>query len=76
MPRLPRVSGRECIRALQKLGFQQVRQRGSHVTMKKRTGGGEVGCTVPLADIVPLGTLSQMLRTARVTAEEFIEALG
>ena len=37
MPELRRVSGRDAIRALEKLGFQQVRQRGSHVILKKQT---------------------------------------
>lgn len=39
MPKLPRVSGAEAIRALERLGFTQVRQRGSHVVPKTyRTG--------------------------------------
>ena len=43
MPRLRRVSGSEAIRALEKLGFEQVRQRGSHVVLKKDTPGGGRG---------------------------------
>jgi predicted RNA binding protein YcfA (HicA-like mRNA interferase family) len=35
MPKLPRISGRECVSALQKLGFGAVRQRGSHIIMRK-----------------------------------------
>jgi predicted RNA binding protein YcfA (HicA-like mRNA interferase family) len=35
MPKLHRVSGQEAIRALGQLGFEQVRQRGSHVVLKK-----------------------------------------
>lgn len=37
MPRLPRISSREAIRVLERLGFEQVRQTGSHVVMKKET---------------------------------------
>ncbi len=33
MPKLRRVSGEEAIRALERLGFRRVRQRGSHVTL-------------------------------------------
>lgn len=44
MPRLPRISSREAIRALERLGFEQVRQTGSHVVMKKETPDGVVGC--------------------------------
>lgn len=40
MPKLPRVSGAEAIRALQQLGFSQVRQRGSHVVLKRYWSGG------------------------------------
>jgi predicted RNA binding protein YcfA (HicA-like mRNA interferase family) len=48
MRRLRRVSGAEAIRALEQLGFKQVRQRGSHVIVKKETDQGPVGCVVPL----------------------------
>lgn len=48
MPKLRRVSGEEAIRALERLGFSQVRRRGSHVVLKKQTPQGEVGCVVPL----------------------------
>ncbi|MBE9189809.1 type II toxin-antitoxin system HicA family toxin [Gloeocapsopsis crepidinum LEGE 06123] len=34
MPRLPRISSREAIKALERLGFVQVRQTGSHVVIK------------------------------------------
>jgi predicted RNA binding protein YcfA (HicA-like mRNA interferase family) len=37
MPKLPRISSREAIRALERLGFEQIRQTGSHVVMKKAT---------------------------------------
>jgi predicted RNA binding protein YcfA (HicA-like mRNA interferase family) len=48
MPELRRVSGQEVVRALERLGFVQVRQRGSHVVLKRQTLEGEVGCVVPL----------------------------
>ena len=34
MPKFPRVSGAEAIKALQRLGFEKVRQSGSHVVMR------------------------------------------
>jgi predicted RNA binding protein YcfA (HicA-like mRNA interferase family) len=48
MPRLRRVSAQEALRALERLGFEQVRQRGSHVVLKKKMPEGEIGCVVPL----------------------------
>jgi predicted RNA binding protein YcfA (HicA-like mRNA interferase family) len=35
-PKLPRISGEQAITALQRLGFVTIRQRGSHVILKKR----------------------------------------
>jgi len=75
MPRLRRVSGEEAIRALERLGFARVRQRGSHIVLKRQTPEGEVGCVVPLHQELAIGTLRGILRQARVTPEEFVEAL-
>ena len=70
MPKLPRVSGAEIVRALERLGFVVVRQRGSHVVMRR----GPSGCVVPGHREVKVGTLSGILKQAGVGAEEFISA--
>jgi predicted RNA binding protein YcfA (HicA-like mRNA interferase family) len=75
MPKMPRISSREAIRALERLGFEQVRQTGSHVVMKKETEEGEVGCVVPVHRELKVGTLSGILKQAQITVEEFIESL-
>ncbi len=33
--KLPRISGRDCIKALEKAGFYTVRQKGSHIVVRK-----------------------------------------
>ncbi len=71
MPRLPHVSGAQVVRALERLGFQKVRQSGSHVVMKRESGG----CVVPLHAEVKVGTLAGLLRQGTVSADEFIQAL-
>jgi predicted RNA binding protein YcfA (HicA-like mRNA interferase family) len=76
MPKLPRISSREAIRVLERLGFEQVRQTGSHVVMKKKTPDGEIGCVVPVHRELKVGTLSGILKQAQVTPEEFIENLS
>ncbi|MCX5973823.1 MAG: type II toxin-antitoxin system HicA family toxin [Coprothermobacterota bacterium] len=73
MPNLPRVSGQEAIRTLERLGFVQVRQRGSHIVLKRQTPEGEVGCVVPLHRELAVGTLRGILKQARVTFDEFVE---
>ena len=71
MPKLRRVSGKETIRALERLGFKQVRQRGSHVILKKET----IGCVVPLHRQLAIGTLKGILKQAHLTTEQFMENL-
>ena len=75
MPKLPRISSREAIRSLERLGFEQVRQTGSHIVMKKETEKGEIGCVVPVHRELKIGTLSGILKQAQVTVEEFIDSL-
>ena len=57
MPKVPIVSGREAVRALERLGFVVDRQRGSHLVLKKSTPQGEVGCVIPMHREVAAGTL-------------------
>jgi predicted RNA binding protein YcfA (HicA-like mRNA interferase family) len=71
MPRLPQISGKEAIRALSRLGFEQVRQKGSHVVLRR----DHEGCVVPLHKELKIGTLAGILRQANVSAEEFIAGL-
>ena len=75
MPSLRRVSGSETIRALERLGFEQVRQRGSYVVLKKDTAAGALGCVVPLHRELAIGTLRGILKQAGVTPDEFMEKL-
>ena len=83
MPKLPRVQASEVIRALERLGFVRVRQRGSHVILKKQLVEEgeeqeiiEVGCVVPLhRKTIAIGTLKSILNQAGVSVEEFLENL-
>ena len=75
MPKLRRVSGREAVRVLERLGFEQARQRGSHIVLKKQTQQGTIGCVVPLHSELAIGTLRGILRQAGVTPDEFMENL-
>lgn len=73
MPKLKRISGEETIRRLEKLGFQRIRQRGSHVALKKHTPDGDIGCVVPLHKELAIGTLHGILKQAKLSIEEFIK---
>ena len=59
------------MRALRRLGFEQVRQSGSHVILRRESKG----CVVPLHSEIKVGTLAGVLRQAEVSTEEFMRAL-
>jgi len=61
MPKLPQVSGAELVRLLQSLGYEVIRQRGSHIRLKKSTVPGEHAITVPAHKIIARGTLSDIV---------------
>lgn len=71
MPKLPVLSGAEVIKALERLGFEQLRQRGSHVVLRR----GNLGTVVPLHKELKTGTLAGILRQAGVTQDEFLVAV-
>ena len=74
MPKLPVVTAKEIIKALEKIGFQAVRQKGSHVRMKHEDSRI---VTVPVhkGKIIGKGLLRKILRDAELTVEEFVELL-
>ena len=71
MPKLPRISGAQALKALQTLGFEKVRQTGSHVIARR----GQRGCVVPMHAELKVGTLAGLLRQAEVSVDEFMAAL-
>lgn len=71
MPKLPVISAAEAIRAFERLGFIIVRQRGSHIVLRK----GSSGCVVPNHRELKTGTLSGVLKQAGISPDEFIKAL-
>ena len=73
MSKLPRVSGRECGRALAKVGFRLRRQEGSHMVMRRDEPFAQV--VVPDHKELDRGTLRAILRSAGVEVEEFIALL-
>ncbi len=73
MSHLPQISGRECVRALQKIGFYIVRQRGSHVMLRRDQPYAEV--VIPEHRELDRGTLRAIIRQAGITVDEFVELL-
>lgn len=73
MSKLPTVSGAECVKALEKIGFVVHRQRGSHITMVRQKSASQV--TVPNHTTVAKGTLRAIIKQVGLTVDEFIDLL-
>jgi len=75
MSKLPVVSGKQTIKALRKSGFVVMRQRGSHVMLKKVTERQTIKVTVPLHKELKKGTLNRILDVAELSITEFLRFL-
>jgi predicted RNA binding protein YcfA (HicA-like mRNA interferase family) len=73
--KLPRVDCQQLIRALKRAGFEEQRQRGSHLHMRRASDNKRVTVPVHKGRIVPLGTLRAILRDADISPDEFHDLL-
>lgn len=72
MPQLPLLSGKQLIKALAKIGYQSVRQRGSHIRL---SADGKKSVTVPNYRQIDRSLLIKILRDAELKAEDFLSLL-
>lgn len=70
---LPSVSGRECVKALEKAGFRFNRQAGSHIVLRRDNPFAQV--VVPDHKELDRGTLRGIIRLAGLTIDEFLRLL-
>ena len=75
MPKLPSVSGERVVRALRRAGFIELRQKGSHMSLEKRTSERVFKTVVPMHGELARGTLSDILKQSGLSIEEFLELL-
>ncbi len=71
-PALPVLKGRDAVQIFMALGWQVVRQNGSHIIMVKP--GGTVTLSIPDHKEVAKGTLRSLIRAAGLTTAEFLQA--
>ena len=74
MAKLPQLSGKELIKILNKIGFVEIRQKGSHVFLAKDTIDGKITTVVPLHKEIDIGTLLEILRQTKLK-REYLEKL-
>lgn len=73
MSKLPRVSGRECRAAFERLGFEFKRQTGSHMILRRSTPFAQI--VIPDHKELDSGTLRGILRSADISIDTFVEKL-
>ncbi len=73
MSTLPRISGRECVKALSKIHFTIRRQHGSHIVLRRDQPFAQV--VVPDHKELDRGTLRAIIRQAGLNVEDFTELL-
>ena len=74
MSKLPQVSGKNCLKALSKVGFFVKRQKGSHIIVCRNDPFAEV--VIPNHKTLDKGTLRAIIRQADLDVDKFIELLG
>ncbi|MFO0701063.1 MAG: type II toxin-antitoxin system HicA family toxin [Nitrospira sp.] len=73
MSKLPSLSGRACMKALERAGFVVKRQEGSHVILRRAQPFAQL--VVPDHKELDRGTLRAIIRQADLTVEEFLRLL-
>lgn len=72
MSNVPQISGKEVIKALEKIGFVVSRQKGSHIRLVRMQGKIKYLVTVPNHKVIRKGTLlNGILKPINLTLEEF-----
>lgn len=71
MGKLRILSGREVCTILERHGFQEVRQRGSHIVMQRVNDEGTTTVPVPNHGEIRIGTLRSIIRQSGVSRTEF-----
>ena len=73
MSKLPSISGRACITALERAGFVVRRQEGSHVILRRAQPFSQL--VVPDHKERDRATLRAIIRQADLTVDEFLALL-
>ena len=71
MAKLRVLSGREICQILSQHGFKEIRQRGSHIIIQKKTEDSTITIPVPDHKEIRIGTLSSIIRQSKLERTVF-----
>jgi len=66
-------SGKDVVRALERLGYVVLRQRGSHVRMRHVDAARHKSVTIPLHRELKIGLLRQIISDAGISVKDFLQ---
>lgn len=75
MSRVPSLSYRKIIKALQRDNWTVVRQKGSHIRLEKKLPDETLKITVPAHKPVKRTTLAKILKQAKIDLDDFLELI-
>jgi predicted RNA binding protein YcfA (HicA-like mRNA interferase family) len=73
MPRLPVISGRDFIKVLKRIGFEESRQKGSHVILTRDRD--QLSVSVPDHSELDRGTLNSLMKSVGMSREDLMKLL-
>jgi predicted RNA binding protein YcfA (HicA-like mRNA interferase family) len=65
------LSGKQVCKILLDNGFVEVRQKGSHIIMQKKTENTTITVPVPNHSEIKIGTLQSIIRQSQIAKQEF-----
>ena len=74
-PKLPIISGKDAVKAFRKIGYEVVRQKGSHLRLKDPTNPAHKPITIPDHKELKPGLLRKLIRDANLSIEDFIKLI-
>lgn len=73
MTKLGGISGKLVVKKLQKIGYEVVRIRGSHIRLKNSNFKNYKPITVPNHKELKIGLLTQIIKDVKLTVDDFVE---
>ncbi|MCL4384938.1 MAG: type II toxin-antitoxin system HicA family toxin [Actinobacteria bacterium] len=70
--KLPIISGKDTIKAFEKIGYKVVRQKGSHIRLRDDSNPCHKPITIPNYKVLKAGLLRKLIKDANLSIEEFL----
>jgi len=73
--KLPIISGKDAVKAFEKIGYKVVRQKGSHIRLRDDSNLYHKPITIPNHKVLKPGLLRKLIKDSNLTVEEFLSTV-